>query len=108
MRAVLDTIVVVSAILFTNGHLTWLREGWSTGRLLPLIDTECAGGLLRVPAYPKFRLTQDEIQTLLGAYLPFTEVVDTARAKVGNLPRCRDTHDQKSVVLAEAVRPMWS
>src|SRR3989304_1010760 len=35
VRVVLDTDVVVSAILFTKGHLTWLREGWCHGRLLP-------------------------------------------------------------------------
>ena len=100
MRVALDTNVVVSAILFTKGHLTWLREGWSTGRFLPLIDTPCAKELLRVLAYPKFRLTQDDIQTLLGTYLPFTEAVNTADAKTSGLPRCRDPHDQKFLVLA--------
>lgn len=102
MRAVLDTNVVVSAVLFTKGHLTWLREGWSTGRFLPLIDTPCAKELLRVLAYPKFRLTQDDIQTLLGTYLPFTEAVNTTDAKTSGLPRCRDPHDQKFLVLAHA------
>lgn len=101
MRVVLDTNVVVSAILFAKGHLTWLREGWSSGRFLPLIDTPCAEELLRVLAYPKFRLTQDDIQSLLGTYLPFTETVNTARAKTPRLPRCRDPHDQKFLVLAQ-------
>ena len=101
MRVVLDTNVVVSAILFTKGHLTWLREGWSNGRFLPLIDTPCAEELLRVLAYPKFRLTQDDIQTLLGTYLPFTEAVNTASARTSRLPRCRDPHDQKFLVLAQ-------
>ena len=101
MRVVLDTNVVVSAILFTKGHLTWLRKGWSNGRFLPLIDTSCAEELLRVLAYPKFRLTQDDIQTLLGTYLPFTEAVNTASARASRLPRCRDPHDQKFLVLAQ-------
>ena len=99
MRVVLDTNVVVSAILFAKGHLTWLREGWSRGRFLPLIDTPCAEELLRVLAYPKFRLTQDDVQSLLGTYLPFTETVNTARAKTSRLPRCRDPHDQKFLIL---------
>ena len=101
MRVVLDTNVVVSAILFTKGHLTWLREGWSQGRFLPLIDTPCAEELLRVLAYPKFRLMPDDIQTLLGTYLPFTEAVNTASDKTPGLPRCRDPHDQKFLVLAQ-------
>ena len=101
MRVVLDTNVVVSAMLFTKGHLTWLRQGWSTGRFLPLIDTPCAEELLRVLAYPKFRLTQADIQTLLGTYLPFTEAVNTANAKTSRFPRCRDPHDQKFLALAQ-------
>lgn len=102
MRVVLDTNVVVSAILFTKGHLNWFREGWSKGKFLPLIDTACAEELLRVLAYPKFRLQVDEIQSLLGAYLPFTETIDTAKAKSTKLPRCRDPHDQKFLTLAQA------
>jgi len=101
VRVVLDTNVVVSAMLFTKGHLTWLRQGWSTGRFLPLIDTPCAEELLRVLAYPKFRLMQDDIRTLLGTYLPFTEAVNTANAKTSRLPRCRDPHDQKFLALAQ-------
>ena len=101
MRVVLDTNVVVSAILFTRGHLTWIREGWAKGRILPLIDTSFAEELLRVLAYHKFRLTQDDIQTLLGTYLPFTEAVNTASAKTSRLQRCRDRHDQKFLVLAQ-------
>lgn len=100
MRVALDTNVVVSAVLFTKGHLTWLREGWSTGRFLPLIDTPCAEELLRVLAYPKFHLTQDDIQTILGTYLPFTEAISTTGAKTSGLPRCRDPHDQKFLILA--------
>ncbi len=99
VRVVLDTNVVVSAILFTKGHLTWLREGWSNGWFLPLIDTPCTEELLRVLAYPKFRLTQKDLQTLLGVYLPFTEAVHTAGTKNSRLPRCRDPHDQKFLVL---------
>ena len=99
MRVVLDTNIVVSAILFTKGHLTWLQDGWSNGRFLPLIDTPCAEELLRVLAYPKFHLTLDDIQTLIGAYLPFTEAVNAETSKP---PRCRDPHDQKFLVLAHA------
>ena len=102
MRVVFDTNVVVSAILFTKGHLTWLRESWSRGKTLPLIDKPCAEELLRVLAYPKFRLTQDEIQTLLGSYLPYTETVHTTSTKAIRLPLCRDPHDQKFLILAQA------
>ncbi len=57
---------------------------------------------MRVLAYPKFRLTQDEIQILLGSYLPCAETVNTASAKAIRLPLCRDPHDQKFLILAQA------
>ena len=103
MKVVLDTNVVVSAILFPRGHLTWLRESWSNGRIVPLIDKPCVEELLRVLAYPKFRLTPDYIQVLLGTYLPFAETVNTAASikTAAELPDCSDPHDQKYVVLAE-------
>ena len=48
MRVVLDTNAVVSALLFEHGRLTWLRDAWSAGRILPLIDPSCLDELLRV------------------------------------------------------------
>lgn len=101
MRVVLDTNVVVSALLFERGHLAWVREAWVKGRITPLIDTPCADELVRVLAYPKFRLSADEVQALLANYLPYAETVDTGTATLGRLPRCRDPHDQIFLTLAE-------
>ncbi len=100
MRIVLDTNVVLSALLFQHGHLTWLRARWMQGFITPLIDKPCAEELLRVFAYPKFRLTPGEIETLLGGYLPFTETVIQTRSGHEDLPRCADSHDQKFLLLA--------
>lgn len=102
MRVVLDTNVVVSALLFERGHLAWVRDAWLKGRIAPLIDKPCADELVRVLAYPKFRLSADEIQVLLGDYLPYAETTNTAGAALGRLPRCRDPHDQIFLNLAEA------
>lgn len=104
MRVVLDTNVVVSALVFERGHLGWLRGEWTRGAVTPHIDASCTRELLRVLAYPKFRLNADEIQSLLGGYLPYAETVDTANADVGRLPRCNDVHDQKFLVLAQVSR----
>ena len=76
MRIVLDTSVVVSAIVFKKGRLTWLRDAWQNGTVTPLIDKEYADELLRVLAYPKFQLSQDEIEILLSSYLPYAEPVE--------------------------------
>ncbi len=102
MRIVVDTNVVVSALVFERGRLGWLREAWTRGTVSPLIDTPCARELLRVLAYPKFRLSADEIQALLGGYLPYAITVDTDNYSGGRLPRCRDGHDQKFLMLAQA------
>lgn len=49
---------------------------------------------------PKFRLATDEIETLLGNYLPYADVIDTTKTRAGGLPVCRDPDDQKFLVLA--------
>ena len=47
-----------------------LRTAWQSGLCLPLVSTATARELVRVLAYPKFRLTVDEQQELLADYLP--------------------------------------
>jgi putative PIN family toxin of toxin-antitoxin system len=98
LRVVLDTNVVVSALLFQEGHVSWLRPLWTGGRILPLVSSATAGELLPVLAYPKFGLDEDEIRTVLAAYLPFAEVV-TVPART-TLPACRDPYDQIFLDLA--------
>jgi putative PIN family toxin of toxin-antitoxin system len=99
VRVVLDTNVVVSAILFEHGRITWIREAWTIGRVRPLVDRPCLEELLRVLAYPKFDLNEDEIRVLLGSYLPHVETVE-ASGRVRGLPRCRDIDDRKFLELA--------
>ncbi len=50
-------------------------------------------------AYPKFQLTQTEIETVPGDFLPFTEVI-TQQNSQDELPLCHDNDDQKFLVLA--------
>jgi len=100
LRVVLDTNVLVGALLFPKGRLVWLREAWTGEQVTPLVDNPCVDELLRVLAYPKFDLTPGDIETLLGEFLPFAEPVRGRRA--GRLPQCRDAHDQKFLTLADA------
>lgn len=81
-RVVLDTNVVVSALVFQHGRLTWLRAAWTSGRFLPLISAATLQELLRVLAYPKLRLTSDDITALLAEYVPFAQVVEMPDARV--------------------------
>jgi uncharacterized protein len=75
LRAVLDTNVALSALLFAHGRLAWLRQAWQQGIVVPLLSRTTAHELVRVLAYPKFQLTADEQQELLAEYLPYCEIV---------------------------------
>lgn len=98
-RVVFDTNVVVSALLFAEGQLAWLRQAWREGAVVPLLAEATVRELMTVLAYPKFRLSSAEIEGILGDYLPFGQVVPMAAAPP-SLPRCRDPHDQPFVALA--------
>jgi putative PIN family toxin of toxin-antitoxin system len=98
-RVVLDTNVVVSALVFRAGALAWLREAWRAGALVPLVSRATVDELLRVLSYPKFRLSQSHIEELLALYLPFAQVVLEAASQTA-VPECRDADDQKFLDLA--------
>jgi putative PIN family toxin of toxin-antitoxin system len=101
LRVVLDTNVLVSALLFADGRLAPLRRDWRKGRVVPLVGRATVEELLRVLAYPKFRLTDAEREDLLADVLPFCETV-TVDIAAGDLPPCRDIRDRMFLELAVA------
>ncbi len=102
-RVVLDTNTLVSALLFRAGRLSWLRHAWRSGEVLPLVSKETTRELLRVLAYPKFRLDETEIQELLGDFLPYAETCSITPGDMG-APHCRDPDDQMFLDLSLAAR----
>ena len=100
MRVVLDTNNVLSALLFRKGHLTWLRTLWSNGRITPLCSRATLAELVRVLAYPKFQLDENEIHDAVASYLRYVEVVDVPVDFGADLPSCRDPDDQIFLELA--------
>lgn len=101
-RSVFDTDVVLSALLFKSGTLSWLRREWASGSLVPVVCTATFKELLRVLAYPEFRLDTSSRNELLAEYLPFAkwhtdDIPDTA-------PQCEDPDDQNFINLAAASR----
>lgn len=104
MTVVLDTNVVVSALLFERGQLAWMRELWATGRIVPLASQATTRELIRVLGYPKFGLDEDDLEAVLAAYLPFTVVVKVPARAPSGLPQCRDPHDQAFLRVAAAGR----
>ncbi len=99
LRVVFDTTTVVSALLFANGRLAWLRRHWREGECVPLLSAVTAAELTRVLAYPKFQLAREEREELLADYVPHCRIVERVRA----CPQtCRDANDQPFLDLAES------
>lgn len=98
-RTVLDTNVLVSALLFQDGRLTWLRKAWHSKQVVPLASVATTTELLRVLTYPKFGLNTAEQHELLDDYLPFCESIPITYP-TPDLPECRDEFDQMFLELA--------
>jgi putative PIN family toxin of toxin-antitoxin system len=101
LRVVLDTGVVVSALVFARGRLAWLCRHWGMGGSTFLVSRATVDELVRVLAYPKFQLSTDYRLELLSSYLPYCETVAVTHhcAVV-----CRDPNDQPLLDLAESGR----
>lgn len=98
-RVVLDTSVLVSALVIGGGWGAQLRAAWQARRFVPLASGVTAQELMRVLGYPKFGLSVAEQEELLADYLPWVEVVEVAGTPRG-APVCRDPFDQPFVDLA--------
>lgn len=101
LRVVFDTNTVISALLFSEGQLVWLRTVWQQGTIVPLISKATTEEIVRVLGYPKFHLDAADQEELLGDFLPFAEIIDTV-LPTGEVPICRDKYDQMFLELAIA------
>lgn len=98
-RSVLDTNVVLSALVRPGGISGRLRLAWQASLFVPLVDAITAAELIRVLTYPKFRLGLHEQHDLLADYLPWTQTIARADPPP-RTPPCRDPHDVAFLQLA--------
>ena len=104
MRVVLDTNTVVSALLFT-GTASALVPYWQSQRISLLLSGPMLEEYLRVLAYPKFKLTAEDVRVLLEEQLlPFAE---TVRVRKRLRPPVSDRDDWKFVDCAVAGRAAY-
>ena len=96
---VIDTHRVLSALIFAQGRLTSLRHAWQGAHCQPLVSSVTAAELLRVLAYPKFKLSAADQQELIADYLPYCTTVRMP-AKPPATPACRDPLDVPFMQLA--------
>jgi putative PIN family toxin of toxin-antitoxin system len=76
-RVVIDTNVIVSALLF-GGVPSKLVPLWKNGDIRPLASKEVIDEYLKVLAYPKFELSEGEINFILyHEILLYFEAVET-------------------------------
>ena len=99
-RVVLDTNVVLSALIFGGGPGR-LRPLWQSGHCVPLISAETAAELMRALAYPKFDLDDLMQEELLADYLPYADAVRIPEPPP-TVPKCRDPFDLAFLRLADA------
>lgn len=104
IRAVLDTNVIISALL-SSGPPSQLVPAWQSGRIRPIVSASILDEYIRVLAYPKFTLSSAEIRALLeDELLPFVEMVKATSFPV---PELRDKDDAKFVACAKTAGARW-
>ncbi len=97
-RVVLDTNVVVSALLF-RGETSRLHALWKKKTFSIAASKEIMAEYVRVLAYPKFKLTEGEIKDIIQEeLLPFVEPI-LVTAKL--VRACADPDDDKFLACAK-------
>lgn len=100
VRLVLDTNVVLSALVFSAGKVVWVRNGWRAGDLVPVVSADTIAELVAALGYPKFRLGESERGDLVAEYLHVSEPIVVAIPP--EVPVCRDPTDRPFLELAVA------
>lgn len=100
-RVVIDTNLVLSALVFAGGRLAPMRLAWQDQRMLPLVSRAAAAELIRALAYPKFKLAAHQQEELLADYLPYCKAVRIPVPPPATSP-CRDIFDVPFLELALA------
>ncbi len=95
MRLVIDTNVLVSALIFKDSRHLPLRAAWTEKRVTPLLSIATYRELKGVLGYRMFAIDDDRIHEAIAAIGPFIEWVTIDEAKTATLPKCSDRDDQK-------------
>ena len=100
-RAVLDTNILISALLF-RGVTSRIHTLWKKKSFTIVASREIVEEYLRVLAYPKFNLTEKEIKGIIHEeLLPYLEPVSVTEDISGI---CADPDDDKFLACAEAAK----
>jgi len=99
-RLVIDTNVLVSALIFKDSRHLPLREAWQQKRVTPLLSIATYRELKHVLGYPMFKLEDEQITDAVALIGPYIEWVGIDAERVAALPKCSDRDDQKFLQVA--------
>jgi uncharacterized protein len=99
MRVVLDTNVLISALLFRHGRLAFLHEAWRTGKIIPLLCRLTIEELFDTLSKPKFKLPAGIAAEKTAEIVRYAAMVDIV-PPLPIVPACRDPKDEIFMVLA--------
>lgn len=100
MRLVIDTNVLISALVFKDSRHIPLREAWEAERVTPLLSMATYRELKAVLCYRMFALDDDQIEAAIKRIGPHIEWVAIDEIQAASLPRCSDRDDQKFLDVA--------
>ena len=100
-RVVLDTNVLISALLF-SGRASEILDLLENRSIVLVISKEILGEYVTALAYPKFSLSEKEIKSIMNDFvLPGAETVSASELSEGV---CRDPKDDKFLACAKAAK----
>jgi uncharacterized protein len=99
-RLVIDTNVLVSALIFKDSRHLPLREAWQQKRITPLVSIATYRELKHVLGYPMFKLDDHQITEAVALIGPHIEWVTVDKELAATLPKCSDRDDQKFLQVA--------
>ena len=101
---VLDTNIVLDWLVFEDGGMPELMAAINAREVVIASNQACIDELIRVLAYPVFKLDQAAQTTALEKYLSYVQITPERASMLGQVPRCRDKDDQKFLELAAHAR----
>ena len=99
-RLVIDTNVLVSALIFKDSRHLPLRDAWRQKRITPLLSIATYRELKHVLGYAMFKLEDHQIAEAIALIGPFIEWVTIDAELAATLPKCSDRDDQKFLQVA--------
>ena len=94
-KVIIDTNIVLSALLF-SGSVSALVEKWQSGKIHFLITRPILDEYIRALSYPKFELSEADVEYLIEEeILPYVTVLTRQKRHTFKLPKISDVDDEK-------------